>query len=98
MKGIVKFYSTEKGFGFIKVMDESGNLVEGEDIFFHITGVTTTPVVNDEGEEYDKPTFFPRENDLVQFEVEDTEKGPKAVQIEWLKDEQRDMEGEEGDY
>lgn len=32
MKGTVKFYNSEKGFGFL--------IHDGKDIFFHISGVT----------------------------------------------------------
>lgn len=33
MKGTVKFYKSDKGFGFIKIM-------QGKDVFFHKTGLT----------------------------------------------------------
>jgi cold shock protein len=57
-KGVVKFFNETKGFGFIK--DESG-----EEIFVHVTGLTTEV----------------RENDEVVFEVQQGKKGLNAVNV-----------------
>jgi len=56
--GTVKFFNSEKGFGFIK--DDSG-----AEIFVHMSGLI------------DKV----RENDLVEYEVEQGKKGPNAVRV-----------------
>lgn len=57
--GVVKFFNTEKGFGFIT--PNSG----GKDLFVHFSGVN--------GEI--------REGDNVTFDVEDGDRGPKAVNV-----------------
>lgn len=57
--GTVKFFNTEKGFGFI-TPDEGGR-----DIFVHKTG--TRELLN--------------EGDKVTFEVEQSPKGPNAVNV-----------------
>ncbi|MEQ8325095.1 MAG: cold shock domain-containing protein [Vicingaceae bacterium] len=57
--GIVKFFNTEKGFGFIKD-DESQN-----DIFVHKTGLVD----------------MIRENDKVEFDVQQGQKGLNAVDV-----------------
>jgi CspA family cold shock protein len=57
--GTVKFFNTEKGFGFI-TPDEGG-----KDLFVHKTG-TREPI---------------REGDQVTFEVEQSPKGPNAVNV-----------------
>ena len=72
MQGMVKFFHKDKAYGFITQED-------GNDIFFHISGVTR--VQADDG--YEKPSFYPREGDVVSFEVEDTDRGTKAINIEW---------------
>ena len=60
VRGKVKFFNDEKGFGFIT---PEGN---GKDIFVHKSAVNS-PL---------------RENDEVQFVIEDSERGPKASQVE----------------
>ena len=57
--GTVKFFNTEKGFGFIT--PEEG----GKDLFVHKTG--TRQSLN--------------EGDKVNFEVEQSPKGPNAVNV-----------------
>ena len=57
--GTVKFFNTEKGFGFITPDDG------GKDVFVHKTG-TREPI---------------REGDQVSFEVEQSPKGPNAVNV-----------------
>ena len=59
MKGDVKFYNDEKGFGFITAED-------GKDVFVHSTALEGMSIT---------------EGDKVEFEVEQGEKGPKAVKI-----------------
>lgn len=58
-KGTVKFFNTEKGFGFIQ--DEESN----KDVFVHKTGLIDNI----------------RDNDKVEFEVEQGQKGPNAVNV-----------------
>ena len=57
--GIVKFFNTEKGFGFI-TPDEGG-----KDLFVHKTGTRDDL----------------REGDKVAFDVEQSPKGPNAVNV-----------------
>lgn len=58
--GTVKFFNTEKGFGFI-TPDEGG-----KDLFVHKTGT--------------RSQLF--EGDKVTFEVEQSPKGPNAVDVQ----------------
>jgi len=60
MKGTVKFFNGNKGFGFITGED-------GKDYFVHQTGIA-------EG-------VFLEDNDAVEFEVEEGDRGPKAVKV-----------------
>ena len=58
--GKVKFFNTEKGFGFITPDDG------GKDVFVHVTGVEAGPL---------------NENDQVEYEMGEGQKGPCAVQV-----------------
>jgi len=60
MKGTVKFFNSEKEFGFIAGED-------GKEYFVHKTGLQ-------EGVTIDK-------EDTVTFEVEQGDRGPKAVKV-----------------
>jgi cold shock protein len=60
MKGTVKFFNNNKGFGFITGEDE-------KEYFVHISGLQEGVNIRDE--------------DSVNFEVEDGERGPKAVNV-----------------
>lgn len=57
--GVVKFFNTEKGFGFI-TDDETK-----QDVFVHKTGLVDNV----------------REDDHVEYEVEQGQKGPIAVNV-----------------
>lgn len=70
MQGTIKFYNTAKAYGF--VTQDSG-----EDIFFHISGIEK--VEAEDG--YQKAAFLPREGDVVDFQIEDTDRGPKAIDL-----------------
>ncbi len=59
MKGEVKFFNDEKGFGFITGED-------GKDVFVHSSALEGISVT---------------EGDSVEFEVEQGDKGPKAVKV-----------------
>jgi CspA family cold shock protein len=61
-EGTVKWYDTEKGYGFVAHPD-------GEEIFFHRTGIAP-------GE---RPSF--PDDTPVTFLIEQTEKGPQAVDV-----------------
>jgi CspA family cold shock protein len=60
MKGKVKFFNQNKGFGFIAGED-------GKDYFVHQTGLNQGVTLD--------------ENDSVTFDVEQGERGPKAVNV-----------------
>jgi CspA family cold shock protein len=61
-EGVVKWYDTEKGYGFVAHPN-------GEEIFFHRTGIAP-------GE---KPSF--PDGTPVTFLIEQSEKGPQAVDV-----------------
>ena len=60
MKGKVKFFNQEKGFGFI-IGDD------GKDYFMHKSGLKDDLILN--------------EDDLVEFSVEEGDRGLKAVKV-----------------
>ncbi|MDE6026116.1 MAG: cold-shock protein [Lachnospiraceae bacterium] len=64
-KGTVKWFNSQKGFGFIT--DEAGN-----DVFVHFTGLNMEGFKTLE------------ENQSVEFELIDGEKGPQAVNVSVL--------------
>ena len=63
MKGKVKWFSDQKGYGFISKDDGSG------DVFVHFSSI--------QGEGYKSLA----EGDPVEFEVVDSDKGPKAANV-----------------
>jgi CspA family cold shock protein len=60
-RGVVKWFNTQKGFGFIALKD-------GGEIFVHKTGLGEGTRALTDGQE-------------VEFEVEETIKGPQAVNV-----------------
>ena len=60
MKGKVKFFNREDGFGFI-IGDD------GKDYFVHKSGLQDNITID--------------EDDLVEFSVEEGDRGPKAVKV-----------------
>ncbi len=64
VKGIVKWFNSNKGFGFI-------NSEEGNDVFVHFSALA--------GEDDDHKTL--NENDEVEFDVVQGEKGPQANNV-----------------
>ena len=63
MRGKVKWFNDQKGYGFISKEDGSG------DVFVHFSSV--------KGEGFKSLA----EGDAVEFEVVDSEKGPKAANV-----------------
>jgi CspA family cold shock protein len=64
-EGTVKWFSDQKGFGFIEQDD-------GQDLFVHHTGINASGFKSlDEGQR-------------VRFDLETSEKGPKAKNVEAL--------------
>ena len=59
MKGKVKFFNNEKGFGFIAGEDN-------KEYFVHSSGIKEGSI---------------DENDEVTFDIEEGDKGPKAVNV-----------------
>ena len=72
-EGTVKWYDTEKGYGFVAHPD-------GEEIFFHRTGIAP-------GE---RPSF--PDDTPVTFLIEQSEKGPQAVDVARLGEEDEPTE------
>lgn len=62
MKGKVKWFNSQKGFGFI-------NAADGKDVFVHFSAIQDSGFKN------------LMENDEVEFEVEESDKGPKATNV-----------------
>jgi CspA family cold shock protein len=79
-RGVVKWFSTERGFGFIA--PEGG----GKDCFVHHSAIQIEGVKSlDEG-------------DLVEFDVVEDERGPKASNVVRLRDrDESELEGDEED-
>ena len=67
MEGKVKFFNTEKGFGFVAD-------TEGKEYFVHISGIE-----NNQELEQDQS---------VSFEIEQGDRGPKAVDVKVLASEE----------
>ena len=65
MRGYVKKLVTDKGYGFIKNKDLN------QEWFFHRSGMA------EDASEFDTL----REGDRVEFEVEESHKGPRAVRV-----------------
>ena len=68
LKGTVKWFSPAKGYGFIAPDPEPDGTVK-KDIFVHFSGILAEGYRNLE------------ENQRVNFVIEDTPKGPQAVQV-----------------
>lgn len=66
MKGTVKWFNDQKGFGFITPEDGS------KDIFVHHTAI--------QGSGFKSL----RENQKVEFDVEESQKGPRAANVKPL--------------
>ena len=64
MKGTVKWYNPQKGFGFIQGEDE-------KDVFVHLTALPMGTDIS--------------ENDQVEYQVEDSERGQRATKVKILK-------------
>ncbi|MBN2603189.1 MAG: cold-shock protein [Candidatus Thermoplasmatota archaeon] len=63
MNGVIKWYHSQKGYGFI-------TNDEGKDIFVHRSQIPSG-------------TYL-REGDKVSFDIEEDERGPKAVNLKKL--------------
>ncbi|MDP8079255.1 transcription antiterminator/RNA stability regulator CspE [Phocoenobacter skyensis] len=63
LTGIVKWFNSEKGFGFITPSNG------GKDVFVHFSGIV--------GDNYRSLN----ENDNVEFSVQDSQRGPSAVDV-----------------
>ncbi len=69
MKGTVKWFDEEKGYGFIKPEDN------GKDIFVHRSGIETRNTI------YGQEKTVVREGDSVEFETKPGDKGPVAINV-----------------
>jgi len=70
MKGKVKFYNKEKGFGFIVEEGKVSTPEEKNDVFVHFSNIEGGGPLE--------------ENDTVEFELEDGPKGPNAKNVKKL--------------
>lgn len=68
-QGIVKRVNSDRGFGFIR---PEGKGDHGKDVFFHATSV--------KNRRFDEI----QEGDRVEFDVESTDKGPRASNVNVL--------------
>ena len=68
--GRVKWFSESKGYGFVECQDEDG----GKDVFVHHSGI--------QGSGF--KTL--RENQRVEFEMIQGDKGPKAVNVRVIEE------------
>ncbi len=68
LTGTVKWFSPAKGYGFISPDAEADGATR-KDVFVHFSGILGDGYRNLE------------ENQRVQFVIEDTPKGPQAVQV-----------------
>lgn len=71
MKGTVKFFNENKGFGFIRAED-------GKEVFVHLTGINAGVVLKD--------------GTAVTFDVEEGDRGAKAVNVAYDEDSSGDEE------
>lgn len=68
VKGTVNFFNEDGGYGFIEVEeDEEHDLDDDEDVYFHMQDVGGPDL---------------EEGQVVEFEVEKADKGPKASNLE----------------
>lgn len=71
MQGIIKWYDTNKGYGFLNA--------EGQDYFVHYSGITNAFRNQRDGR------FYLFEGSHVEFDPQEGEKGPKAVNVRKIK-------------
>lgn len=69
MKGTVKWFDEEKGYGFIQPEDG------GRDIFVHRTGVVNLNTI------YGRDKTAVVEGDAVEFETKQSDRGPVAISV-----------------
>ena len=68
MKGTVKWFNAQKGYGFFSIGEGEEN--SGKDVFVHFSGIA--------GEEGYKTL---NDGQAVEFEVVDGAKGPQAINV-----------------
>jgi CspA family cold shock protein len=68
VKGTVAFFNEDGGYGFIEVEDnEEHDLDDDEDVYFHMQDVVGPDL---------------EEGEVVEFEIEEADKGPRATDLE----------------
>lgn len=71
-RGTVKFFNTEKGFGFINPVDlDLREKLDGRDLFFHLSAVPSDL----------RKDWEPREGDEVEFTVTTGRQGLQADKL-----------------
>lgn len=67
-KGTVAFFNDDGGYGFIEVEDnEEHGLDEDEDVYFHMQDIGGPDL---------------EEGEVVTFEIEEADRGPRATELE----------------
>jgi len=77
MKGKIKWYKKEKGYGFISGED-------GKEYFVHWKQINS-----------DKENIYEDDNLSVTFELEETQRGPQAIDVKYVESEEVEAEAEE---
>lgn len=69
VEGIVKWFNSRRGYGFITLDDES------DDVFVHYSAI--------QGDDTDYKTLY--EGDKVEFQIVEGQKGPQATKVEVIE-------------
>jgi CspA family cold shock protein len=71
--GIVKWFSNERGFGFVHSLNENGDIDESSEYFVHFSSINV------------KGFKSLNANQLITFSLKDTPKGVQAINVDIIK-------------